>query len=328
MLTYAAGVYPKLNFKNRKTFSIIIPYRNEIDYIEKNYYFLRKQIYDKNRYELIYVNDHSSDGSENFFNNKINIKKIDLDMGEKGKFEAIKRGFKEAKNEYLILTDCDCYGNEKYINSINQVLNPDDVLYAGFFEIEDSKLLSLDTFFLVGIASALNFFNMPSSCPGANICVKKDIYEKFIKNSETSNNLTEDALLLNTIKKEKMGNIHFIFDENNILKTRGYDSIPDFLNQRLRWLKGGFNLDYRLLIFLGFNFISNLLFLINIEYLFIPFVMIFFFLFCILKRLKRLKYILYYPLYFLLYFMYTIVLGIIFLFRLKNIKWKGRIYKK
>jgi len=329
LLTYAVVFYPVYKFKNKKNFSVIIPYRNEIDYIDKNYYFVKTQGYPQKKYEVIYVNDHSSDGTYEFIEDKgeNNITNINLENKRKGKFSCIKKGFLNSKNEYLILTDCDSYGSKSYLEAINSSINPADVLYAGFFEIEGSKLFSLDTFFLVGVAAALNFFNLPSSCPGANICVKNDIYKRFLDKTKKSNNkLTEDALLINTVKSKKMGGINFIFKKDHILKTRGYSSIKDFFNQRMRWLKGGFNIDYRLLIFLIFNFISNILFVVNTEYIVIPFIMIFVFMTALMSKLDKINYMIYYPVYFFIYIVYTVLLGFMFLFSYRNINWKGREY--
>src|SRR6056297_1452823 len=293
ILSGAVYFYPVLNLKNQKKFSIIIPFRNERDYIEKNYRFIISQKYEKDNFEILYVNDHSTDGCENLIDFE-NANLIDLKKKEKGKFEALKKGSEKSKFDYLVLTDADSYGNEEYFNSFNQVINEEDCLYAGFFEIEDSAVFSLDSIFLVGIAAALNHLNLTASCPGANLCVKKNIFKDFADYIKNKNLLTEDALLFNWIQKEKSCGIHVIFDKRNIIKTRGYDNIKDFINQRIRWLKGGYNISLTLLIFLLFVFISHILFLFDIMYLIVLFISIFFFLLILLKKLKRTKYLMYY----------------------------------
>jgi len=325
ILSGAVYFYPVLNLKNQKKFSIIIPFRNERDYIEKNYRFIISQKYEKDNFEILYVNDHSTDGCENLIDFE-NANLIDLKKKEKGKFEALKKGSEKSKFDYLVLTDADSYGNEEYFNSFNQVINEEDCLYAGFFEIEDSAVFSLDSIFLVGIAAALNHLNLPASCPGANLCVKKNIFKDFADYIKNKNLLTEDALLFNWIQKEKSCGIHFIFDKRNIIKTRGYDNIKDFINQRIRWLKGGYNISLTLLIFLLFIFISHILFLFNIVYLIVPFISILLFVLILLKKLKRTKYLIYYPLFFIYFYLYTVFIGVLFIFSRKKIRWKGRSY--
>lgn len=90
--------------------SIVIPVYNQADKIEKTLNSINNQSFLD--YEVIIVNDGSSDGIENVFanfvkNNKINNNYLFLNQENRGAPAARNRGLKEANGDYLFFCDAD-----------------------------------------------------------------------------------------------------------------------------------------------------------------------------------------------------------------------------
>ena len=94
-----------------KNFSILIPCYNCGKIIEKNNKKLINKVQKKKiNFEIIYINDGSTDNSYSKLRNiKLRNKKISLISYNQnlGKSAALKKGIQKSKNEILIFLDCD-----------------------------------------------------------------------------------------------------------------------------------------------------------------------------------------------------------------------------
>ena len=119
------------NVNSEKEISIIIPFRNEEDNILKCLISLSKQIYNKENYEVILVNDHSTDNSvsiiekhlKEFFN--IHLYHLDKEVLKK---EALKLGLSKAKYNLIAFTDADCILPKTWLSTISKNLKDEDML--------------------------------------------------------------------------------------------------------------------------------------------------------------------------------------------------------
>lgn len=124
-----------------KTFSIIVPVYNTSKYLEKCLESIINQTF--NYYEIIVVNDGSTDNSEKiidkFCNKYSNIKKINKING--GLSDARNYGIKEAKGEYLLFLDSDDYFDNNLLEKINTVLEEKkyDLVKFGYDLVYDEK---------------------------------------------------------------------------------------------------------------------------------------------------------------------------------------------
>ncbi|MFB6305997.1 MAG: glycosyltransferase family 2 protein, partial [Flavobacteriales bacterium] len=102
--------------------SVIIPFRNEENNINKNLESLKDQTLSKHLYEVIYVNDHSTDNSLIRFKDPSiphNFKIIELKNNETGKKAAISKGIQNAKYDTIVTADCDCTYNSHWLEFIS-----------------------------------------------------------------------------------------------------------------------------------------------------------------------------------------------------------------
>lgn len=113
--------------------SLIICFKDEEENLAQNLEFWCKQDYPN--FEIILVDDHSSDGSNDFIreqqlieNHKIKL--ISPQANSKpGKKEALKRGILAATNDYLVFTDADCIPQSRnWLRAIGSRLNNNDVV--------------------------------------------------------------------------------------------------------------------------------------------------------------------------------------------------------
>lgn len=99
-----------------KSISIIIPCYNAEKFIKKNFNILIKKLNNiKINYEIILINDGSTDNTKKIINNfnYKNLKLIHL-FKNKGKSFAVRLGLKKAYYNYIILIDCDLPYFEKF----------------------------------------------------------------------------------------------------------------------------------------------------------------------------------------------------------------------
>ncbi len=323
LLTVAVYKYPRYYREHRNFYSVIIPFRNEKKRLPLILQSLKKQKHDD--FELIMVNDHSDDQGEKLLEGH-NLVLLHL-HDEFGKFAALEKGAGVANADWILFTDADCEVERNWIYSYDRQIGDEAVLYAGFVEVENSSFFTLDMFMLIGTAAGLNYFNIPSSCAGGNLAVRRDVYEAFIEEKDDEKAvLTEDAKLLHEIHSRGWGNTRFVFDPDNVVKTRNYASLKSFFKQRLRWLKGGYQLDLRLFIVMSFVFMSHILFLIKPLFLAVPFLSLFMFLYVLLKRFHKSRALRFFPLYLPFFLLYSIFIGLMFLFVSGEVEWKGRKY--
>lgn len=104
----------ELKLKDYKV-SVIIPVYNDIRRIKKCLKSLLDQNYNKNLYEIIIVDNGSTDGTKEFLKQS---PAIFLEMNEiKSSYAARNKGIKHAKNEILCFTDSDVIVDENWIKN-------------------------------------------------------------------------------------------------------------------------------------------------------------------------------------------------------------------
>lgn len=115
-------------------FSIIIPNYNKAEYIEQCLSSIYNQTLDKTHYEVIFIDDGSSDNSieivKKFFNNNnLTI----LYTNRKGAGGARNKGIDNSKGDYLIFLDSDDYlNNDEILEKLSLQTNNNDIVFLNF----------------------------------------------------------------------------------------------------------------------------------------------------------------------------------------------------
>ncbi len=230
--------------------SLIIPYRNEAQNLERLLPILNEQEFDEG-IEIIFVDDRSSDGVKELidrfsFRAGITAKSLrveELPKGISGKKNAINLGIENASNGNILLLDADSFPNSrKWLRNMNRGLESKDIV-LGISNYEQkpgilNQLIQLDTF-LTGIQYlGWAFLGLPYMALGRNWGYKKDL---FIKQGGFKGTTTfmggDDDLLFQKLKSKRNWEVRI--EEESRTSSVPEKSFSAWFRQKLRHLNSG-----------------------------------------------------------------------------------------
>jgi len=235
------------SFKSeRPSISIVIAIRNEEKNLELLLKGLKNQNYPADKFEVILVNDHSTDESELVFMNFKNenqhdhFKWLNADNETFGKKKAIEKGITEASGQFLLFTDGDCLMSETWISNMlvcqqnttaSMVCGP--VLLTHHSWLERYQAIEFSS--LIAVAASSIAMKKPTLCNAANFLVEA----KALKEAQAlrkDENLAggDDVFLLHSLKKAGK-TIAFCRLEGAEIETLPLANWDEFKAQRLRW---------------------------------------------------------------------------------------------
>lgn len=229
----------KTTTPSEKGISVLIPFKDEASNLPRLIASLSTQTH--LNWELILINDHSVDKSFD-----IATKLVDdfpastsiINANGIGKKAALIEGAKQAKYDYLITTDADCFFSPEWLSTMaNYYSDHNCDLLIGQVNIQHSKgLLSrfqqidFASLQLSGGASAIQ--NKAIMCNGANLMCSKELYlQANVKPLLASG---DDMFLLEWMKQQAKA-VCFIKSAHSIVKTLPIEGFQGFLQQRARW---------------------------------------------------------------------------------------------
>ena len=234
--------------------SVVVACKNEQGNIMKLISCLAQQSYQN--FELIIVNDHSTDATRNYIKRAhkdfSNILLIDAEGH--GKKNALREGIAKAKSDLIITTDADCMPSYHWIEAIASFYNrfPSDLIICpvGLSDKDDlfSRIQALEFTSLVGTAAGSAGAGMPILCNGANLAFTKNVWLKSHKELHQEEQSGDDIFLLESVKKVG-GIIRFLKSEAAFVKTKPPKNIMGFIIQRRRWAgKSKFYTDWQIIL--------------------------------------------------------------------------------
>ncbi len=223
--------------------SVIIPCRNEgknLPYILGDLSF---QDYPPDFFEVIVVDDNSTDGtlssvlSEKRIRNLIVVKNTGA-----GKKDALRCGIDVATSGLIITTDADCRMGKKWISTIACFYNRgrQDLIIgpvklssrAGFL----GRFQELEFMALQGVTYGTATAGQATMCNGANLAFPRSTYYDNAGNLHPEIQSGDDIFLLHSIKKGKRAVIEWLGSDEAVVETAQASLLKDLLRQRRRWL--------------------------------------------------------------------------------------------
>ncbi|MDG5490335.1 glycosyltransferase [Psychroserpens sp. SPM9] len=230
-------------------FSIVIPFRNEAENIPALLDAISQLQYPKSMYEILFVDDASTDDSVEQINSKMKaFKSVQFSMLKNNrtspspKKDAVTTAIKQAKHQWIVTTDADCSvpkywldGFDNYIqkNNPNMIVAPVSFEAVGsFFE----RFQLLDILSLQGATIGGFGIKKPFLCNGANLAYRKDFFEHnkgFEGNTHIASG--DDVFLLEKALKADKKSVQYIKNEQVIVHTKAQISFANLKSQRVRW---------------------------------------------------------------------------------------------
>ena len=238
--------------------SVIIACRNEQNNLPFLLTCLSKQDYPPNKFEVIIIDDNSTDNTYNYSISYNLIKNlIVLKNKGQGKKQALKTGIEVSHGELLITTDADCQVQLGWINTIASFFSqksPDLLVCpvvlsekSGFF----SKIQNLEYLSLQGITAGAIASNNPVMCNGANLGFTRETYNIHKNNLHNEIESGDDMFLMTSIKKVTGSKILWLESPDALVITAASASTVSFLKQRARWFSKWNYYDDLFIVLLG-----------------------------------------------------------------------------
>jgi len=235
------------NFNNKTIpfVSILIAAKNEEKVILKILNDLTNQNIDIDNYEIIVINDCSTDNTakivKELCKKRKNLKLLETTTGKQGKKAALTLGLENAKGELIITTDADCRVGKFWIDShldcysktdANLIIGSVCVKSQSFVE----KVLAVEYQSLIASTAGATGINRAFMCNGANLVFRKSIVEseKDIYNKNYTSG--DDVFLLHKYKKIDRTKIFYNNSENSRVFTTLPKTVKEFISQRKRWV--------------------------------------------------------------------------------------------
>lgn len=225
-------------------FSIIIAAKNEENNLPKLFDSLNKLDYPQNNYEIIFVNDQSTDNTkrliDEFISRNANCKIYDS-FGKKyeGKKGALDIGVRHAKYEYIMITDADCEPQPNWLNAFAVRFNKGFDFVFGIASFKQSKsivnkIACFENFRSQLLTVTLTKLGLPYSAASRSLGFKKSSFEKIEGYKNTQETLSgDDDLLIREAVKYKM-KIGVVENKDALVFSETKSTWKEYLKQKAR----------------------------------------------------------------------------------------------
>ena len=227
--------------------TVLIAARNEAESIHLTINDILAQDYPKQLTEIIIVDDHSTDNTseiiESYAAKGVKLLQLNEDKPLNSyKKKAIAEAIKLSGGELMVATDADCRMGSKWLSSIVTYYEQEDVVMISSpvtYHQEKSlfeRMQTLEFGYLIGIGAAFIGNRRASTCNGANLAYRKDVFYE-VGGFKGIDDLAsgDDELLLQKIAVVYPGKIGFLKLYEAVVFTHAKHNIKEFLQQRRRW---------------------------------------------------------------------------------------------
>ena len=238
--------------------SVIISCRNEQENLPRLLQSISAQDYPINLFEIIIVNDNSTDRTAEVPSGFTATGKIlVINNTGKGKKHAMKTGIGRASGNLIITTDADCRMGKSWLRTIvafYEQHKPDMII--GPVQMESSpgffgRFQELEFLSLQGITAGSAYAGNGTMCNGANLAFTKEAYMKNVVNLNFEISSGDDIFFLHSLKRQKNSKILWLESTSALVKTKACHTTTSFLKQRRRWISKSKGYTDRFTILLG-----------------------------------------------------------------------------
>ena len=228
----------KIKNPHKLKYSIMIACRNEEHNLPILLSALQKLDYPNNLYEIIFVDDASTDNSLSFikifctkrpYTSYYHLKTKDEEY--KGKKGALKKAIQHAKYDIFLITDADCTPPPNWIESFNNFFSEKTGMVVGFSpDIKTSLFKYFTQIVSATIYSSTIGLGIPFSCAGSNMAIRRSVFDKISGFEKVKHyRAGVDKMLINLVR-----NHGFQIAYNPLVKVPSIAHIEKNFNQQKR----------------------------------------------------------------------------------------------
>jgi 1,2-diacylglycerol 3-beta-glucosyltransferase len=322
--------------------SVIIAARNEETNLRDCLESVAQQTYPVSLYEIIVMNDGSTDGTEaicsDFAKRYPNIKAIQVNEDNviRGKANALAQGIEASSKEIVLITDADCTVPKTWVEQ-TAIRYSSDVGLIGGFTLQKATtpfegMQSLDWTFILGMAAATAGLGNPLGSIGNNLSFRRSAYDQVGGYRKLKFSVTEDYTVVQAIVGSHKWKYFYPIDLKHLVESKSCPDYLSLLRQKHRWGKGGLDMKPVGLAIMVIGFFMHLSPFVMLFWggvvqavtaLMVKFIADYVFLYQILHKLDRkedLRWFYWFEIYFIIY---VLLLPFLVFFGGK-VKWKGR----
>jgi cellulose synthase/poly-beta-1,6-N-acetylglucosamine synthase-like glycosyltransferase len=229
-------------------FSIVVAFRNE----ESNLPILLESIlnmdYPEDRFELLLVDDDSTDNSRQVIEQTLQNKTIDWQIisserkSKSPKKDAVTSGVKHAKYSWIVSTDADCKVPVNWLVGFNHIIKElEPKMICGQVFVEESndffsEYQKFEMLALQGITKGSFGWDRPILCNGANLAYSREAFSE-VNGFEGNNALAsgDDVFLMQKFREYFDGKVFFLKDVDHTVVTQPAKGFKNMISQRIRW---------------------------------------------------------------------------------------------
>ncbi len=268
--------------------SVVVAAKNESGNIKNLIKALSSQTYPVNSFEVIIVNDNSSDDTyekitesiQDLSNFKVLTAKNKIFEAKRG---ALQTGIESSKYPYILITDADCEPSGQWIEKSNEMFNRGfDFIFglAPFFTENTfvNKLARFENLWTHILTFSFAKIGLPYSATARNFGFKKLSFEEIGGYKNTTQSLSgDDDLLLREAVKHKL-KIGCITDRTASVLSKSPSSYSAYLKQKARHTSTSHHYLPKHKFLLGLWHLSNLILLFGVFYIWNAPALLYFFL--------------------------------------------------
>jgi len=233
----------KSNSNNLKA-TVIVPFRNEGENLIRCISSLLQQEFDESRFEIILVDDNSTDNYLDLIKDFLKLPEIKLIKleGASGKKRAIEAGINSSQKEIIVTTDADCFHSKLWLKALVESFDDKTGFVAGKVVYSNAKnifeeLQEIEFASLVSIGAAFIGNKIPLLANGASCAYRKELFFRVGGFHDNLNLVSGDEeFLMQKIHFDTEYEVKFCALEQSVAYTEPISEIQKFINQRKRWV--------------------------------------------------------------------------------------------